>query len=81
MLLLKHCKSIKIPILVTSMMRYKKKESWVRLPANRRFLQEKSDVVFYVDMFNKNDLSVDILVHPFLSTKKSIVKNHEISIA
>lgn len=81
MLLLKHCNSIKIPILVTSMMRYKKKENWVRLPANRRFLQKKSDVVFYVDMFNENDLSIDILVHHFLSTKKLVVKNHEISIA
>lgn len=80
MLLLKHCNSIKIPILVTSMMRYKKKENWVKLPANRRFLQKKSDVVFYVEMFNENDVSVDILVHPFLSTKKLVVKNHEISI-
>jgi len=62
------------------MMRYKKKENWVKLPANRRFLQKKSDVVFYVEMFNENDLSVDILVHPFLSTKKLVVKNHEISI-
>ena len=80
MLLMKHCISIKIPILVTSMMRYKKKENWVRLPANRRFLQKKSDVIFYVDIFNENDLRVDIFAHPFLSTKNFVVKNHEISI-
>jgi hypothetical protein len=79
MLLLKYCNSLNIPILVTSMMRYKNKENWVRMPSNRRFLQKKSDVIFYVEMLDEDNICINISVHPFLDVKKVIVKNHVIS--
>ncbi|MFB5599467.1 MAG: hypothetical protein ACE5SW_04485 [Nitrososphaeraceae archaeon] len=79
MLLLKHCKSLNIPILVTSMMRYKNKEIWVRMPSNRRFIQKKSGVIFSVEMLDESNLWVSISLHPFLGSKKVVMKTHGIS--
>lgn len=78
MLLLKHCKS-HVPILVTSMLRYKNKENWIILPSNRRFIHKKSDVIFYVEMVDEGSLCINISLHPFLDSKKIVIKNNAMS--
>lgn len=64
MLLVKHGVSLQVPILVTSMIRYKKNKDWIKSPSSNRLLREKSVVKLYVEMLNENDLSVQIISHP-----------------
>ncbi|HET9806558.1 MAG TPA: hypothetical protein VFP49_06600, partial [Nitrososphaeraceae archaeon] len=45
MILLKLCQSLRIPILVTSMIRYRKKKEWIKTFTNKRLLQNKSTVI------------------------------------
>jgi hypothetical protein len=68
MLLVKHGLTTKIPVLVTSMVRYKKVSEglWVKAPACRRLLHQKSIVKMSVDMSSENDISVNLLRHPSL---------------
>jgi len=53
-----------VPILVTSMLRYKKKVSWIHIPASNRLLRRKSIVTLFVEMINESDLSLRITDHP-----------------
>ena len=57
MLILKHASEYNIPFLVTSMVRYTKKE----VVTTNRLLSRKSIVNFYVKIENFNDLSVTVL--------------------
>ncbi len=65
MLLVQHGLFYKIPVLVTSMVRYKRVSAdlWVKAPACR-LLNQKSLVRLSVEMINDNDLSVKIMKHP-----------------
>ena len=80
MLLLKHGKYLNIPILVTSMIRYKKDNKWVQSPASKRLLQKKSIVKLNVSIINERDLSVHIITHPLLNSKTIIFQNQGIKL-
>jgi hypothetical protein len=75
MMLLKNGKPLNVPILVTSMIRYKKDNEWIQSPASKRLLQKKSIVKLNVAMMNGEDLSVDILTHPVLASKTITFRN------
>jgi hypothetical protein len=80
MLLLKYGKSLNIPILVTSMIRYKKDNKWVQSPASKRLLQKKSIVKLNVSIINERDLSVQIITHPLLDSKTIIFQNQGVKL-
>jgi hypothetical protein len=80
MLLLKYGKILNIPILVTSMIRYKKDNIWVQSPASKRLLQKKSVVKLNVSIINEKDLSVHITTHPLLNSKTIIFQNQGIKL-
>jgi hypothetical protein len=80
MILLKFCQSLRIPILVTNMMRYRKKEKWIKTPTNKRFLQKKSTVILFVELLSQNMFFLDIITHPTLLPTTLILNNHNINI-
>ena len=66
MILSKLCQSLSIPILVTTMIRYRKKKEWIKTFTNRRLLQNKSAVFLFVEMQSNNMIFLDIITHPTL---------------
>jgi hypothetical protein len=66
MLLVKHGVYLKIPVLVTGMVRYKKvsEDLWIKSAPCRRFLHQKSVVRLSLDMGNEKELLVNIMKHP-----------------
>ena len=82
MLLVQHGLYYKIPVLVTSMVRYKKvsEDLWVKAPACRRLLNQKSLVRLSVEMLNDNDLSLNIMKHPSLEQQTIVYPNVGISL-
>jgi hypothetical protein len=82
MLLVQHGIYYKIPVLVTSMVRYKKvsEDLWVKAPACRRLLNQKSRVRLSVEMLNDSDLSVNIMKHPSLEQQTIVYPNVGISL-
>ena len=68
MLLVKHGIYHNIPVLVTSMVRYKKISEglWTKSPACGRLLNQKSVVKISVEMSNEKDLSVNVMKHPMI---------------
>ena len=82
MLLVQHGFYYKIPVLVTSMVRYKKvsEDLWVKAPACRRLLNQKSLVRLSVEMSNDNDLSLNIMKHPSLEQQTIVYPNVGISL-
>ena len=82
MLLVQHGIYYKIPVLVTSMVRYKKvsEDLWVKAPACRRLLNQKSVVRLSVEMLNDNDLSVKIMKHPSIEQQTIVYPNVGISL-
>jgi hypothetical protein len=77
MLLVKHGLTMNIPVLVTSMVRYKKVSEglWVKAPACRRLLDQKSIVKMSVGMSSENDISVNLLRHPSLVQQTIVYPN------
>ena len=80
MILLKFCQSLRIPILVTNMMRYRKMEKWIKTPTNKRFLQKKSAVILFVELLSQNMFFLDIITHPTLLPTTLTLNNHNITI-
>ena len=82
MLLVQHGIYYKIPVLVTSMVRYKKiaEDLWVKAPACRRLLNQKSIVRLSAEMLNDNDLSVNIMKHPSIEQQTIVYPNVGISL-
>ena len=80
MLLLKNGKPLNVPIIVTSMIRYKKDNEWVQSPVSKRLLQKKSIVKLNVAMINGEDLSVEIITHPVLASKTIIFRNQGVKL-
>jgi hypothetical protein len=70
MMILKHTTYFNIPFLVTSMIRYKRKE----VVTSNRLLGKKSSLNFYVKIRNLNDLSITIL-NPKTNEKNFIIKD------
>jgi hypothetical protein len=75
MLLLKHGTHLNVPILATSMIRYKKYTEWTQSPASKRLLHLKSIVRLNVEMINEDDLSLEIITHPTRTSEKIIFQN------
>lgn len=75
MLLLKHGIYLNVPILATSMIRYKKYTEWIQTPTSRRLLHKKSIVKLNVVMINEDDLSLEIISHPTRASEKIIFQN------
>ena len=69
-MILKHTSESNIPFLVTSMIRYKRKE----VVTSNRLLSKKSSLNFYVKIKNLNDLSITIL-GPKVNQKNLIMKD------
>ena len=77
MLLVKHGVYYDIPILVTSMVRYKKVsgDMWIKSHACRRLLNQKSIVRLGIEMLNENDLEVNIMKHPSIVQQTVVFPN------
>jgi hypothetical protein len=75
MLLLKHGTYLNVPILATSMIRYKKYTEWIQSPSSKRLLYKKSIVKLNVEMMNEDDLSLEIIDHPIRTSEKIIFQN------
>jgi hypothetical protein len=71
MMILKHTSESNIPFLVTSMIRYKRRE----VVTSNRLLSKKSSLNFYVKIKNLNDLSITILGDPKVNQKNFIMKD------
>ena len=71
MMILKHTSESNIPFLVTSMIRYTRKE----VVTSNRLLSKKSSLNFYVKIKNLNDLSITILGDPKVNQKNLIMKD------
>ena len=80
MLLVKQGLTLQIPILATSMIRYKKSYDWIQSPSSNRLLRLKSAVKLYVEMRNENDLSVHIISHPYRPSEIVIFQNQGINL-
>jgi hypothetical protein len=77
MLLVKHGVTLNVPVLVTSMVRYKKVSEglWVKAPTCGRLLHQKSYVKMSVEMSNEYDISVNLLRHPSLGQQTVVFPN------
>jgi hypothetical protein len=75
MILVRYGVYLGVPVLVTSMYRYKKGKEWVQSPASKRLLQKKSIVSLNVEMLEQKDLFVQVIRHPRLSAGTIIFTN------
>ena len=71
MMILKHTSYFNIPFVVTSMIRYKRKE----VITSNRLLSKKSSLNFYVKISNINDLSITILGNTKTDQKNLVLKD------
>ena len=53
---------LNVPVLATSMLRYRKDGGWVQSPASRRLLQRKSVVKLSVE-WRESDLALKVVEH------------------
>jgi hypothetical protein len=72
MLFVRRGVDVNVPVLVTSMLRYRKEGGWVQSPASRRLLQHKSAVKLSVD-WHKNDLALKIVQHESIEAGRRFV--------
>jgi hypothetical protein len=72
MLLVRRGVDVNVPVLATSMLRYRKEGGWVQSPASRRLLQNKSAVKLSVD-WHKSDLTLKIVQHESIEAGKIFV--------
>jgi hypothetical protein len=63
MLLVRRGVDLNVPVLITSMLRYRKDGGWVQSPASRRLLQRKSVVKLSVEWRERSDLVLKIVEH------------------
>ena len=61
-----------VPVLATSMLRYRKDSGWVQSPASRRLLQRKSAVKLSVEL-HESDLELKIVQHESIEAGKIFV--------
>jgi hypothetical protein len=73
MLLVKRGFDASVPVLATSMLRYRPAGGWVQSPASRRLLQNKSAVRMKVDMRQAGDLALTIIAHDSMPSGKELV--------
>ena len=68
MLLVRRGVDLNVPVLVTSMLRYRKDGGWVQSPASRRLLQSKSVVKLSVELRGRSDMALTIVQHESIKT-------------
>jgi hypothetical protein len=72
MLLVRRGLDENVPVLTTSMLRYRKDRGWVQSPASRRLLKQKSAVRISVER-SADDIAVSILEHESMPTGTRLV--------
>lgn len=72
MLLMRRGVDENIPVLATSMLRYRKDGGWVQSPASRRLLQRKSAARLRVEWV-ENDLAVTVVEHESIPAGTQLV--------
>ena len=72
MLLVRRGLDANVPVLATSMLRYRKDSGWVQSPASRRLLQRKSAVKLSVEL-HESDLELKTLQHESIEAGKIFV--------
>jgi hypothetical protein len=72
MLLVRRGLDANVPVLATSMLRYRKDGGWVQSPASRRLLQRKSAVKLSVE-WHESDLALKIVQHESIEAGKIFV--------
>jgi hypothetical protein len=72
MLLVRRGLDANVPVLATSMLRYRKDSGWVQSPASRRLLQRKSAVKLSVEL-HESDLALKIVQHESIEAGKIFV--------
>jgi hypothetical protein len=72
MLLVRRGVDVNVPVLATSMLRYRKEAGWVQLPASRRLLQSKSRAKLSVE-WQKSDVAIKIVQHESIEAGKTFV--------
>lgn len=78
MLLVRRGVDLNIPVLVTSMLRYRRKDDvWVQSPASRRLLQHKSVVKLSVEWSDNHDLALKVLEHESIEAGTIFVYNKD----
>ena len=75
MLMVKRGSESGVPVLATSMLRYRQSGGWVQSPASRRLLQNKSAVRMKIDLRDR-ELVLTILSHDSLPAGKEEVLNN-----
>jgi hypothetical protein len=73
MLLVRRGVDVNVPVLVTSMLRYRKDGGWVQSPASRRLLQHKSVVKLGVEWREESYLALKIIEHESIEAGKIFV--------
>ena len=81
MLLVKRGSDSGVPVVATSMLRYRLAGGWVQSPASRRLLQNKSVVKMKVDPTQTGALALVLLEHPSLQAGKEFVLSEKPVIA
>ncbi len=74
MLMVKRGSESGVPVLATSMLRYRQAGGWVQSPASRRLLQNKSAVRMKVDL-KEGSLILTVLAHDSMPEGKEVVLN------
>jgi hypothetical protein len=72
MLLVRRGVDANVPVLATSMLRYRKDGGWVQSPASRRLLQRKSAVKLSVE-WHESNLALKIVQHESIEAGKVFV--------
>ena len=72
MLLVRRGLDANVPVLATSMLRYRKDGGWVQSPASRRLLQRKSAVKLSVE-WHESNLALKIVQHESIEAGKIFV--------
>jgi hypothetical protein len=66
-----------VPVLATSMLRYRKDGGWVQSPASRRLLQSKSAAWLRVERTEGDDLTVTVVRHESIPAGTQVVYNKD----
>jgi hypothetical protein len=72
MLLVRRGVDANVPVLATSMLRYRKDGGWVQSPASRRLLQRKSAVKLSVE-WHESNVALKIVQHESIEAGKIFV--------
>ncbi len=77
MLLVRQGVDAGVPVLATSMLRYRKDSGWVQSPASRRLLQHKSAVKLSVEL-DDNDLALRVIDHDSMPSGTEVIYRNSV---